>query len=203
MYVALEKKSFLLRNTDKLNSMQINQRKSPLLRLPAELRQMIYNFALDINSGATTLTLANGTIHLNISVSHNDYFWWSRWSLSLASRQLFAETSKDYFEQKFIVDYLQNHTYEELEELEHDVESLSHDQHRAFNEIRLGGNALFQILYRLDDACPLLHFSNLRVLSMRWDRDHWLTRRFLSGQLEVFLRRKLGHNVECPFFMER
>jgi hypothetical protein len=189
----------MLRNTDKLNSMQVNQQNSPLLRLPAELRQMVYNFALDINSGATPLTLPNGTNHLTIKVSHNDYFRWSRWSFCRTSRQLFAETSKDYFEQKFIVAFLQKHVYGELEELERNIESLSLDQRRAFNKIRLDRNAPLQLSRKLNDACPLLQFSNLRVLSVRWNQERY----FLGRDLRVFLRWKLGHNVLCYFMVKR
>ena len=69
--------------------MERNQQNSPLLRLPTELRFMIYEFALDIGAAHVKLT-------------HDDYPDWDRTNLCYASRQLWADVSRDYYDLKLI-----------------------------------------------------------------------------------------------------
>ena len=64
------------------NSAQRNQLHSPLLRLSAEIRNKIFNIALDLSAR---------------SWQHDSYFHWDRLNLSRASRQIFAETAHAYF----------------------------------------------------------------------------------------------------------
>lgn len=68
------------------NRAQSNQLASPLLRLPAELRNRIYDLALDLHT----------------SDLHEDHVTWERLSLAQSSRQLFAETAPQYFEKKML-----------------------------------------------------------------------------------------------------
>jgi len=64
------------------NSAQRNQLHSPLLRLPAEVRNKIFDLTLELSAR---------------SWQHESHFHWDRLDLSRASRQIFAETAHAYF----------------------------------------------------------------------------------------------------------
>lgn len=168
--------------------MQANQQNSPLLRLPAELRQMVYKFALDINSVTAP--------RVNL---RNDDLERSPIDFCRASRQLFAETSKDYSDQRFIIYFMQTHVYGDVAELERHITNLGHDQPQVFRQVMFNGTAMVQLWRRMDDSCPLLHFSNLRMILPKLqarDADmrniEWIQFYSLVG----FVRRRLGRPVE-------
>ncbi|EAT88193.1 hypothetical protein HBI56_096860 [Parastagonospora nodorum] len=158
-------------NAECLAIMQANQQNSPLLRLPAELRQMVYNYALDTNSAASPGTLCR------------------------ASRQLFAETSEDYFKQNFIVQYLQTHHYEDLEELERHIKHLGPDQRGGFRELILNNKVLLQLRQLKEDECLLSHFPNLHCISLRSQVGVAEDMLDYARQWSEFLRPRLGSSV--------
>ncbi|KAI4685519.1 uncharacterized protein J4E84_006247 [Alternaria hordeiaustralica] len=72
----------LIANASCLEIAQRNQRQSPLLRLPAEIRNKIFDLAQELSAR---------------SWKHDSHFYWDRLELSRASRQIFAETAHAYF----------------------------------------------------------------------------------------------------------
>ncbi|KAH6095465.1 hypothetical protein HBI65_111500 [Parastagonospora nodorum] len=148
-------------NAECLAIMQANQQNSPLLRLPAELRQMVYNYALDTNSAASPGTLCR------------------------ASRQLFAETSEDYFKQNFI----------DLEELERHIKHLGPDQRGGFRELILNNKVLLQLRQLKEDECLLSHFPNLHCISLRSQVGVAEDMLDYARQWSEFLRPRLGSSV--------
>jgi hypothetical protein len=84
-YVHTRSKYCLFVDTNGDRRAQLNAVNLPLFRLPAEIRNQIYGLVMDTDYQ-----------HL----LHEDCFDWDRLSLSRTSRQLFAETAQDYFDNK-------------------------------------------------------------------------------------------------------
>jgi len=62
-----------------------NQTTSPLLKLPREIRDRVYDFALDLGSG---------------QILHGDHNYWNREDLIHTCHQIYSETARTYYEQK-------------------------------------------------------------------------------------------------------
>lgn len=69
------------------HSVRINQKRSPLLRLPAELRSRIYDYVFDSKS---------------IEILHDDHHEWDRLDFSRTCRQIFSETAHDCFKNRLL-----------------------------------------------------------------------------------------------------
>ena len=88
--------------------------------MPSEIRNRIYEFALDLQSK---------------QLHHHDKYDWNRLNVARASRQLFAETADNYFRSKILPFYEKRVCFWDLEAMQRIIAELTQSQRRAIREV--------------------------------------------------------------------
>jgi hypothetical protein len=121
--------------------MQRNEQDSSLLRLPLELRIMIYDFAID-----------TGGVYDKIT--HDDYPEWT-------SRQLFAELARGYYISKMLKFRHMPPISHSISALDMAVASFTPEQKKFIGAVYITWDVLVGLGKRLDASFPLLQLGSL------------------------------------------
>jgi hypothetical protein len=165
---------------DQHNSALQNQTTSPLLRLPPEIRNRIYDFTLDLKSGR---------------IQHDDHYDWDRLELSRTCRQIYAETAADYFDLKILPLHLCEIVIPNIRELEATIEKFAPTQKGAITKVSI--TWVHHVTAGRNSLRPLVQLPHLKAFKV----CESLLRSTYSGQPWVKLIQKCtpGKNIKIVF----
>ncbi|KAH5281836.1 hypothetical protein HBI71_004790 [Parastagonospora nodorum] len=151
----------LTANVESLSIVQSNQTNFPLLRLPAELRNLIYTFTLDLDIG----------VHHNASYKERDPLDFAR-----TSHQIYVETAQTYFDTK-ILPFLRHDSItlpdDDIETMNGILAKLTPLQKTMITHFHFGSCELFNDLSNIELVCPLLELPNLREITYCKPKIKW------------------------------
>lgn len=133
---------------------------SPLLRLPAELRNLIYTFTLDLDMG----------VYRNASDEELKMIQplWDSLDFVRTSHQIYAETAHTYFDTK-ILPFLVHDSItlpdDDIEVMNTILAKLTRLQKTMVTHVHFGSCKLYKNLRNIDPACPLLDLPNLAEIT--------------------------------------
>ncbi|KAF2831298.1 hypothetical protein CC86DRAFT_401839 [Ophiobolus disseminans] len=154
----------LLPSAKELDTALRNQTELPVLRLPPEIRNYIYDFALDLKSD---------------QLHHDNHHDWNRFNLSYMCRQLYAETAELYFTVKILPLIRGGASFATIREMVSTIEAFSSAQRNAITKVKLPAAAT-EGKSRAGVQCPFGALLSLKKLLITHDMNvahrSWVSR---------------------------